>query len=591
MKTTKRKLVLVGNPNVGKSVLFGALTGTYADVSNFPGTTVELATGRYGDWQVIDTPGVYGVSTFNDEERVTKVALEDADLILNVVDATHLERDLFLTCQLLDLGKPLLVALNMMDEAEKAGVKIDLPGLEKDLGVRVIPAAFRESRGLHLVKAYLRQSPAQLRAAFRTHPGGSAAACGGPAPPFCPDAAEREDCYRLWRRSADRLCQRHLAYPRQSSSFAARLDKLLLTPLTGLPLLLLLLLAVFFFIGKVLTQTVAGFTEGVVMGRWYFNWITGLLSPHLPPDGFLHCLLIGEYGLLTMVPIYLFGLLFPLVVGFYLVMSLMEDSGLLPRIAVLADRSFSRFGLNGKAVIPILLGFGCVTMALVSTRILGSRRERQIAAALLCLAVPCSAQFAIILAVAFSLQPVYLLLYALIILAIFTLLGLLLNQVLPGRSTDLFLSLPPLRLPQAGNLIKKTARKSKHFLTDAGPMFLLGGLLISLLNYFNGFPLLRQWLAPLTTGLLGLPEETAALFLMSVIKRDLGAAGLYSMVTGGSLTQPQTLVALTVMTLFVPCLASVMVLFKERGPLDACLIWAGSIIVAFAAGALVAAIL
>ncbi|MDO4552911.1 MAG: nucleoside recognition domain-containing protein, partial [Bacillota bacterium] len=408
---------------------------------------------------------------------------------------------------------------------------------------------------------------------------------------LCAGATEREECYRLWRSSVDRLCGRHLRYPGESRSGAARLDKLLLNPFTGLPLLLLLLLVIFLFIGKFLTQTVAGFTEGVVMSRWYYNWITGLMTDWLDPDSLWGCVLIGEYGLLTMVPIYLLGLLLPLVVGFYLLMSLLEDSGVLPRIAVLSDRSFSAFGLNGKSVIPILLGFGCVTMALVSTRILGSRRERRIASVLLCVAVPCSAQFAIILAVSSSLEPVYLALYAGTMLLIFSVLGVFLNRILPGQSTDLLLSLPPLRLPTAANALKKTARKSRHFLTDAGPMFLIGGMLISLLNYFNGFPILRQWLSPLTTGLLHLPEDTATLFLMSVIKRDLGAAGLYTMVSRGDLTQPQTLVALTVMTLFVPCIASVMVLFKERGPLDALLIWAGSAIVAFGAGGLMALIL
>src|SRR5665647_2513385 len=155
---TARRIVLAGNPNTGKSVFFNALTGLYVDVSNFPGTTVEVLQGRWGDDLVVDTPGIYGVSAFNDEERVARDIIVQADLVLNVVDAVHLERDLFLTLQLIDMGLPMVVVLNMMDEAEAQGIAIDIPLLEQTLGVPVVPTAAVEGRGIASVKDALPQA-------------------------------------------------------------------------------------------------------------------------------------------------------------------------------------------------------------------------------------------------------------------------------------------------------------------------------------------------------------------------------------------------------------------------------------------------
>lgn len=548
---------------MGKSVFFNALMGSYrADVSNFPGTTVELTQGSFQGFRIVDTPGVTGLSADNEEERVAKQAVFEADRILNVVDAVNLKRDLFLTLQLAQLGKPMLIALNLMDDAARQGLTLDGKALENQLGVAVIPTSGRRGTGMDRVKTMIAKDGFSI-----------------PKPSTVHAPSSRE-----LRLEADRLAALAIKRPGQRSSLSGRLGRAFLNPVLGLPLLTLMLTGIFLVFGKVLAQTVVGFTQTVVMGTWYFNWITGLLYPLLDPDSLMGGLLIGEYGILTMVPIYLLGLLLPLVTGFYFLISLLEDSGLLPRMAVLSDRLFTRFGLNGKAIIPTLLGFGCVTMALVTTRILGSKRERLIASALLCIAIPCSAQFAIILAAASFLTLPYLIVYSGAIALIFFVTGSLLNLLLPGASTDLFLTLPPLRLPAGGNLIKKTARKTRQFLCDTGFMFLLGSLIITVLNHTGGFTALHRLLSPLTQTLLGLPRETAALFVMSIIKRDLGAAGLYSMMQQGLFTQPQLTVALIVMTLFVPCFASLFVLWKEQGPAAAVLIWLGSFLAAFTAG-------
>ncbi len=320
------------------------------------------------------------------------------------------------------------------------------------------------------------------------------------------------------------------------------------------------------------------------LGTYYLSLIKGIITPFFTEDSFWGNILIGQYGMLTMTPTYLFGLLLPLVVGFYFVRHILDDSNLLPRIAKLLDRPFHMIGLNGNAIIPIMLGFGCVTVALVSTSILGSKREQLIASALLCISVPCSAQVAIIFSFAFLLQWNYFLLYLLVMSVVFVLVGMLLNLFLPGILQPAVLPTPPVRMPNLMKNIKTTASETVAFLKDAVPTFLIGGVVISLLDYYNGFMKLREWFAPLTADFLKIPENAANLFVMSIIKRDLGAAAFYSMVTDGSFNQKEILVTLIVLTLFVPCFASQMILFKQGKALSATLIWFGSFLIAFAVG-------
>lgn len=323
------------------------------------------------------------------------------------------------------------------------------------------------------------------------------------------------------------------------------------------------------------------------LGNYYLSMIKGIVTPFFSEDSFWGSLLVGQYGILTMTPAYLFGLLLPLVTGFYFLQHVLAESQLFPRIAKFLNKPFRLLGLNGDAIVPLVLGLGCVTIALVSTSILGTKRERLIASILLCIAVPCSAQVAIIFSFAFLLHIKYSLLYLLIVFGIFILLGVLLNLLLPGTLTPVSLTVPPLQFPDLKKIIKNTAKEAVSFLKDTVPTFVIGGIAIALLDYYNGFMKLREWCAPITVEFLKVPENAANLFVMSIIKRDLGAAGFYSMVTDGSFTQQEILITLVVLTLFVPCFASQMILFKQGKALAAILIWIGSFAIAFSAGGLV----
>lgn len=603
----KVKLVLVGNPNVGKSVFFNALTGIYVDVSNFPGTTVDISHGVYKDYIVMDTPGVYGVSSFNDEERVARDVILEGDIILNVVDAVHMDRDLFLTQQLIDMGKRVIVALNMMDDVKRNGLQVDVKKLSELLGVPVIPTIAVNKQGIEELKSKLETAST----------GNSISGIKGLMKSVLPKVSNpaeallvleedeniiernhikekypfREKIYLQRRKRVNEIVNSVVTETTKGVTFKTRLSQMMLKPLTGIPILLGTLFIMYQFLGVFIAQTVVGITEEIIMGTYYNDFIMGIFSPLIKGYDFLEKFLIGEFGILTMVPVYILGLLLPLVIGFYFLLSILEDSGYLPRIATLVDRVLTKLGLNGRAIIPIILGFGCVTMATITTRILGSKRERFIATMLLGLAIPCSAQLGVIAGMISAIGSFYFLVYLATIILVFVLAGTLLNQVVPGESTDLLIDIPPLRMPRMKNVLSKTYTKSVAFLKEASPLFVMGAMLITFMEHFGILVSIQDAIAPLTEGFLKLPKEVANAFIMGIVRRDFGAAGLFTLAENGMLNAVQTLIALVVITLFVPCIAAILVIFKERSWQEAILIWFGSMTVAFLVGGLLALVL
>jgi len=595
-----RKVVLVGNPNVGKSLFFNAFTGLYVDVSNYPGTTVAVSSGRMGEDVVLDTPGIYGVSSFNDEETVARDIVLEADVILNVVDAVHLERDLFLTQQVIDLGIPVVVALNMVDEAKARGVEIDVEELSRQLDVPVVPTVAVRRDGFDEVRAALadarqgRSDPQlqeRLTALLEHVPTRPEALLVLEGDPFVSEraghsvAGERDGVYQDRRRRVDSVVAAAVRQPKGRAGFGARLGRALVKPLIGIPVLALTLFAMYEVIGVFVAGTVVGFTEGTVMQGYVAPFLRGAIEQVTGPSGPLRDILAGEFGVVTMTVTYIFGLLLPLVIAFYLLMSVLEDSGYLPRIAALSDRLMSAIGLNGRAVIPMILGFGCITMATMTTRILGNERERRIATALMAFAIPCSAQLGVVVAlIAVAGGGTMALAYAGIMVLVFGLIGLALDRVLPGSPTDLLIDLPPLRLPRPRNVLTKTFRKTWMFLKEVTLYFVAGALLLSVLEVTGALVALQGLLAPLTTWWLGLPAAASDAFIMGFVRRDFGAAGLYDL----GLSSTQILVALVTITLFVPCIASVLIIMKERGKLFTAGVWFASVGLAFFVGGVVA---
>ncbi|MDF9408629.1 ferrous iron transport protein B [Pelotomaculum isophthalicicum JI] len=590
-----KKIVLAGNPNVGKSALFNILTGLYVDVSNYPGTTLDMTCGRYNGDVIIEAPGVYGLSSMNDEEKITRDIILAADVVVNVVNSLHLDRDLFFTLQIIDMGIPIVVALNMTDEAMQVGLEININLLEKLLGVPVVPIAAVSGAGIEelkdkiysartghvnlalMEKMKMLLSKMNRREALLVIEGDAKLSeCYGVQP-----GTEREAIYRARRENVNRIVAQVVREINKDASIAARLGNWMLLPVTGFPLLALTLWAVYELVGVFLAQFVVDLTGGFMSG-YYEPAVRSLLSGVISPEGVIYSILAGQYGLLTLTVTYLIGLLFPLVLGIFFVLSILEDSGYMPRIATLLDRTLTGIGLNGQAVIPLLLGFGCVTMACITTRILGSDRERRIAIFLLALGVPCSAQMAIITAVLAGSGVSYMLLYMLFMLFMIVGAGTLLGRFLPGRPFPLLIELPPLRLPGAKNVWKKTWGRSYQFIKEAFPIFAGGTLLLGILDVYGVLHQLRYLLAPVTVSWLHLPEEVADIFIMGFIRKEFGAAAVLNL----QMLPLQKFVVMLTLSLTVPCIASTMVIFKERGWREGLLIWAAVFATAFIAGGL-----
>ena len=595
----QKTVVLAGNPNVGKSLFFNAYTGMYVNVSNFPGTTIDIPKGMMQGYKafpntlLMDTPGVYGLSALSEEERVAEEAIRNADYVINVVSALSLERDLFLTQQLIDYGLNMVVAVNQMDEAEARHLTIDLASLEKHLGVPVIPTVATAREGLtQLIEALPKASK-------------------GLAIPDCPSPEElllletqplrRMQIYGLRRAHVNAVAKNAVFTPKSKSgdtvSLSQRLGQALLNPVFALFSMLLVLFALYQVIGIWVAGDLVTLTEGKFMlgqdtGLWpgLVPIMQSLIGKLVAPGSIVYTILGGEFGVLTMSVQYIFGVLFPLVLGFYVYISILEDCGYLPRIAVMADALLMRIGLNGRAVIPLILGLGCVTMATVSTRVLTSNRERTIASTILAITIPCSAQLGVLIALMAKAGGVSAwAVYCGTLLIILTVLGSALNKLLPGRSSGLVLDLPPMRLPNIRNIARKTWVRTVVFLQEAAPLFMLGSLLVSILQATHGLEAIQNALGPVIQAVLHLPAQTAQVFVMGLVRRDFGAAGLYFM--ADKLSAIQLLTCLMVITLFVPCFASATVIWKERGMREGVLVLAGSWILAFGVGALLTRVL
>ncbi|MGK9477975.1 FeoB small GTPase domain-containing protein [Melioribacter sp. OK-6-Me] len=644
------KVVLVGNPNVGKSCVFNYLSGKYVDVSNYPGTTISITRCNYKGKKVYDTPGIYGVSSFNEEEKVARDIILESDVVINIVNSLHLERDLFLTLQLIDMGKKVSVILNFADELKKRKIKIDTKKLSDLLGVDVYETSAVNKVGLDqldkaienarvgnqqldlhfLMQQYIEEGIPQSEALLILE--GDEFTTSKYNKPINKD--DREKIYITRRNRVNEIIDIVEHEDSRKGEISNLLGRMSLNPITGIPILFFILTLVYFFIGDFVSQRVVNFTENTVgvgiveynVKSFVSNFTSSIIDVEIFdknenlidkkiynfPDGMrgnpelksdfesfssqpgaqtkfhfsnpIVKLFFGEFGVITMTTTYLLFLLLPLVIGFYFVMALLEDSGYLPRLATMLDRTFNKIGLNGKAVIPIILGFGCITMANITTRLLGSERERSIATAILQFVIPCSAQLAVITVLLSGAGLYPLLIFVGVIGSLLIILSTILNKLIPGQSSPLLIDLPIMRIPRLTNVLKKMAYRTYGFMKEAGFWFFVGALAVGLMDITGLLLIWQDILAPLTTHWLKLPKEAANAFVMGMVRRDFGAAGLFTM----NLTVMQITVAIITITIFTPCIASFVVMLKERGWKEGITIWLGTWVTAFFIGGLVA---
>jgi ferrous iron transport protein B len=569
-----RRIVLLGNPNVGKSALFNALTGLRATVSNYPGTTVEVYRGRLASAEgveVVDSPGLNSLLPLSEDEQVTwelvrSAGRESGSVVVQVADAKNLRRALLITLQLAQLEVPMVLVLNMHDEAEARGIQHDLQGLEEALGIPVRATVATQSEGLPGVLDALPHARAP-----RNHlplPEDVAAPAlalltGRERAPETPPAFLSR-YHEALLAHADTITRRYATEgATKGERWSRRLGRLAIHPFWGWPVLGLVLFALYEFVGVFGAGTLVDLLEKGLFHGYLNPWAVSLFS--YVPWGFARDLVVGEYGVVTMGLSYGLAIVLPIVLTFFTAFALLEDSGYLPRLAVMSDRVFRLMGLNGKAVLPMVLGLGCDTMATLTTRILPTRKERVLATLLLALGVPCSAQLGVILAMLAAVPVTAALVWGGSVAAVMIAVGWLAARVLPGERGDFVVELPPMRLPQLSNVLSKTAARVEWYLKEALPLFLVGTLVLFLLDRLKLLGAIIEAGKPVVTGLLGLPAEASAAFLIGFLRRDFGATRLFDMSRHGALDTAQLVVAMVTITLFIPCIANVFMIGKERG--------------------------
>jgi len=609
-----RRVILVGNPNVGKSVLFNALTGAYTTVSNYPGTSVEISRGSCeisGErYEILDTPGMYSILPITEEERVAREILLDRThhLFIHVIDARNIERMLPMTLQLIEAGLPLVLVVNIMDEAERIGMRIDIPLLQEKLGIPVIGAATARRRGLDEIRGAIasyehkpavfayaadlerdilkvaatleadypldRRAMALLLLQKDDEVAGIVAATEKEGYAAVDEAVRqitferRSDLHLRISLERKRICRGLLdgvvtQDARTGMTFAEHLSSWTMNPWTGVPLLLLVLyFGLYRFVGGFGAGTVVDFLESTLFEEILNPWVASLSDNYIPWP-WLHELMVGEYGIFTLGIRYAVAIVLPIVGTFFLFFSVVEDTGYFPRLAMMVDRVFKKIGLNGRAVIPIVLGFGCDTMATMVTRTLETVRERILATVLLALAIPCSAQLGVILGL-LSDVPGSLAVWSGCMVLVFLLIGFLAARVVPGERPMFYMELPPLRLPQGRNVLVKTLTRMQWYFLEIFPLFIIASVLLWAGKLTGILDTLVRLLGPAMKA-LGLPTDVAAAFIFGFFRRDFGAAGLYDLQTGGLLNPVQLTVAAVTLTLFVPCVAQFLVMKKERG--------------------------
>ncbi len=562
------RILLMGNPNVGKSVIFSRLTGVHVITSNYPGTTVNYTHGhmKLDDEQVdvVDVPGTYTLEPTCEAENVALQMLEPDDVVINVVNAINLERNLYLTLQLLERKARLIVALNMWDDTQHRGIQIDLKRLKEILGVPVIPTVATTGEGIKTLVENLPKA-------------------GSPHTPVR-SRDERWAAVGEIIQQVQRITHRHHTWREHLADASVK-------PFSGLVIALVVLAGAFLTVRFIGESLIGYLFNPFFNGLW--APVISRISELLGSGGIVHDVLIGKiiggrvdfvqsFGLLTSGLYVPFAMVLPYIVSFYLVLGLLEDTGYLPRLAVLMDTIMHRVGLHGYAIIPTLLGFGCNVPAVLATRILESKRERFIAATLISIAIPCAALQAMILGLVGTRGGQYVALVYGTLLLVWIVLGFILNKAVKGFSPELLIEIPPYRLPRLGATLQKLWMRTYGFLAEAIPIILGAIIAINILYFVGLFEVIADVTAPVVTGLLGLPKEAVTALLIGMLRKDVAVGMLAPL----SLTTDQLVVGCVVLAMFFPCIATFVVLLKELGPISTLKSFSIMILVALTTGGL-----
>jgi ferrous iron transport protein B len=539
----------MGNPNVGKSVVFSRLTGANVIASNYPGTTVDFSKGRLKlekeIVEIIDAPGTYSLEPQNKAEGVATKMLDEADIVINVLDATNLERNLYLTLELLEKHVPMVIVLNLWDETKHVGITIDYEQLQHLIKIPVIPTVALTGEGIKQLVSSLDHAAVNEEIKPTSHEG-------------------------RWIEIGT-LIKKVEKVEHKHHTFRDRLADITINPFTGIPFSILIIFVSFWLVRQI-GETLITYLFNPIFEIYYRPVITSLSE--FIGDNIWYTIFIGTYGeeiifeeslgMLTTglyVPI---AMVLPYIIAFYFMLSILEDSGYMPRLATLVDNIFHKLGMHGHAIISVFLGFGCNVPGALSTRALETRKQRFISATLLSIAVPCMAQTAMVFGVLGRFGVLYLALVFLILVSLYMFLGIIMNHYVKGSSPEIFLEVPPYRRPSIKALVKKTWMRIRWFLREAIPFLFLGVFLINILYHIGIMQAISSLFSPFMNTLFGLPGEATTALVIGFLRKDLAVGTLIPL----QLSAFQLVIAVTMLTIYFPCVATFSVLLRELGIKD-----------------------
>jgi len=608
-------IILVGNPNVGKTTIFRKLCKKNVHIENPKDSFVELSFGKLNlngrCYKVIDIPGINSLFANSEEEIIVRelILREDNYIILQVVDAKNLRRDLILSCELIELGKPMLLVLNMMDEALQKGIVIDEKAIRDMLGIEVVMTIGNEGEGINeLRKSLITPRVSENQTSYPEyiengiiqiqnlpHRNGylnrafalqllikNSGIFEYIRKTFLGDKEliqanqiiekvnktdnnnlELEIMRQRVLRAIDIESNSTRILPVKKRTFCEKFSNYACHPVYGIPILFSVLTLLYLFVGKLGAEFLSDFIQlGIIKG--YIIPITEKLLNYIPSQ-FLYDAFLGTYGLISVALTAGIGIVFPIICTFFFAFSILEDSGYLSRVGILLNSFFKKIGLNGKAVLPLFLGFSCVTMASLSVRALDTKKERIIAILLLWLCVPCSGQLSIFAAISATISFKAVLVIVGVVTFQLLLVGFAAGKLIPGEKSNLFMEIHPIRLPNIKYTFSKTVLRVKSFLTEVIPLFFFASLILFILDKIRVLQYIEMAGKPIVTGLLGLPPRITEVFMIGFIKREAGAAFLKTIADAELLSEIQIIVALVVMTLFIPCFTSFLLVVKEYG--------------------------
>ncbi|NLI56503.1 ferrous iron transport protein B [bacterium] len=623
-------IALAGNANVGKSAIFNQLTGSHQIIGNWPGKTIEKSEGYliYKGYKikVVDLPGIYSFSTYSEEELISRdfIAREKPDIVINVVDALHLERNLFFTLQLIELEAKLVIALNQVDLLEKSDFTIDSKKLENILNIPVIPTVAIEGKGIEkliekcieIYEGKIRYEPIKIEYGKEVEERIDELINVVPYDNSYPKRwfiikllegdeetkklVKDEKILEIIEKKSKELEEIHgepisliltqekynlsnkitsevLVKKEKKVNISDFLDKIFLHPIFGYFTLIISLFLIFYLIfkfGNFVSGYLESFFELIKNGFLKLN-INETLKKILW-DG------IGE-GIIGGISVAL-----PYLIPFYILLSILEDSGYLSRMAFFTDSFMHFIGLHGKAFFPLILGFGCNVPAVLGSRILETKKQKFMTATLATL-VPCSARTIVIIGlVGIFLGFKYVLIVYIIDIIIIILFGKLLSILVPGKSYGLIMEIPPLRKPSTKIVLKQSWFRIKDFIYFAFPIIVFGSLLLQILDLTNLLNSLVNLISPFFISFLGLPPLTSIPLIFGILRKELTLIMLFSLFGTTnvlSFMTPKQIIIYSLITLFYfPCIATFSVLRKEIGLLNAVLVTAFEIVFAFLLG-------